>query len=294
MIYYLFSKRLLLISLCILLLNGCSTSQFTSDNPDDPTSQAVTHCNAWHAANSWNIGDAERPSLVKVIEQGFCIDGPVNANTHKEIASGLEVWEKSRPLIIVIRSTGGDVDAALDIADTIEDYNTTIVASQFCASSCANYILPAGKKRYVQRDTLLMFHGGVTFDSLNEVARQLQAISEIDQRIDPLVELESIRKDLNKKIDRQERFLEKVGIDRHFFRWMDLFNHMDDHRKRLLCPPNPSMAVYHPKLLQKFGYKIDSYSGPLSQQQTDRLAENFGMRGQVCFWESDADLSGIL
>lgn len=284
MVFRALLKLTLIASLCTVCLSGCSHLKAEHPSVDRATNQAIDYCIQWHASNVWSIDDPEASSRVKVINEGLCIDGEITPATFETVTTVLASRESDDPLVVVIRSPGGDVDVALDIAELFKEYNATVVASEFCASSCANYILPSVAKRYVLKDTLLMFHGGVVLDGLNDIAEQLHALHKMGHRIDPLKEIEYARRDLNKKILRQEEFLVSVGIDRHFFRWMDLFNHMDEERKRLLCPPGSSMIVFHPDILRNFGYRIDYYSGPLSQEQTNRIVEAMSVDSNVCFW----------
>lgn len=60
---------------------------------------------------------------------------------------------------IVISSMGGDVDAALDIADEILARGIDVYVEGPCFSSCANYIFPAARHKYVARDGVVAWHG---------------------------------------------------------------------------------------------------------------------------------------
>lgn len=62
---------------------------------------------------------------------------------------------------LVVDSQGGPVDAALDIAEKLSTLrDLTIRIDGQCSSSCANYVLPLGRRLAVGRQAIIMLHGG--------------------------------------------------------------------------------------------------------------------------------------
>ncbi len=61
---------------------------------------------------------------------------------------------------IVLQSGGGDVDAALDMADRVLEKQATVVVYNVCFSSCANYLFPAGVRKIVLPHSFVGWHGG--------------------------------------------------------------------------------------------------------------------------------------
>ncbi len=61
---------------------------------------------------------------------------------------------------IVLQSGGGDVDAALDMADRIFEKQATVVVYNICFSSCGNYLFPAGVRKIVLPHSYVGWHGG--------------------------------------------------------------------------------------------------------------------------------------
>jgi len=62
--------------------------------------------------------------------------------------------------IFVVRSGGGDVRYALDIADVLAARPRTIVALDYCVSSCANYWFLGAAYKVVGANDGVGFHGG--------------------------------------------------------------------------------------------------------------------------------------
>lgn len=63
---------------------------------------------------------------------------------------------------LIVTSGGGDVLAAIPIAESMQRQHVDIVVDGICASSCANYFFIAANKKKVTQESLLLFHGGIT------------------------------------------------------------------------------------------------------------------------------------
>ncbi len=61
---------------------------------------------------------------------------------------------------VIITSGGGRILAALIIANWIHDKKLDVEIQKLCASSCANYIFPAGRKKTIADGAMLIWHGG--------------------------------------------------------------------------------------------------------------------------------------
>jgi hypothetical protein len=62
--------------------------------------------------------------------------------------------------IVVLRSMGGSVEAALDMADVIVAKHLVAVVDAKCLSSCANYLFTAAAAKIVLDGGVVGFHGG--------------------------------------------------------------------------------------------------------------------------------------
>jgi hypothetical protein len=61
---------------------------------------------------------------------------------------------------VVTDSGGGDWESALALGILIHRHSWNVEVVDICASSCANFIFPAGNAKYLHSDALLLFHGG--------------------------------------------------------------------------------------------------------------------------------------
>lgn len=66
--------------------------------------------------------------------------------------------------LLIIRSQGGEVIPAIKMANIIYNQHMDIQVKGFCASSCANYIFPAGNNKFLEKHAVLLWHGGALSD----------------------------------------------------------------------------------------------------------------------------------
>lgn len=102
-------------------------------------------------------GNQEKVSMVEYLGDGIVkFESEINSdsvNKFFEIANEYQISH------IVVNSPGGDVSSAIDMAEMIFRDDISIEVNDICASSCANYFLPAAKITYLRRDSLLAWHG---------------------------------------------------------------------------------------------------------------------------------------
>jgi len=109
-----------------------------------------------------------------------CFYGPISDASKRQFLA-LPMKDGSA---IVVESGGGDVAAALDLAEVIAQRHLSIIVNRYCLSSCANYLFPAGKTKIVLNGGVVGFHGTpsitdpVTFvgpQPLHEASQLLEA-----------------------------------------------------------------------------------------------------------------------
>ncbi len=61
--------------------------------------------------------------------------------------------------LVLLQSSGGDVSAAIRMAQVIAERELPVVVRGICLSSCANYLMPAGTSISVERNAIIAFHG---------------------------------------------------------------------------------------------------------------------------------------
>lgn len=247
----------------------------------DPLSGAegevVAKCASVSAAHAW----MEEGTARAVEPHGLCFTGEITEEAASRFVSILESVGGNP--VMVVNSGGGDVDAALDMAEAIGARSSTVIVDGVCASSCANYILPAGSRRIVARHSILAFHGGAVELSDDEWRRILQPLVPSDQ-LDAAVT--SMREENARRLARQEAFLRNVGIDDAFFRWMGnpAASGAEDGTRNC-AGEGTDFIVISDARLRDHGFVVHHNGGPENARD---LAEALAMRrmiGGACYVE---------
>lgn len=91
----------------------------------------------------------------------------------------------ARTELVVLRSMGGSVSAALKMANAIAANNLRVIVRGMCLSSCANYLMPAASSVFVEQDSLIGFHGDsrLTSGRRKRFDRDDRELSEVIDRI---------------------------------------------------------------------------------------------------------------
>ena len=248
--------------------------------PPPQEAAVLAACRAWMKPLYFNA-----EMTVRTVDGGLCVNGMMDRGTEGPFLDGLKRFD-GKPVVIVVRSGGGAAEASLPMGEAVQAKTATVIADLLCASSCADFILPAGKRRIITQDTLLLYHGGVTLETLNAAAPQVEAMAKKDPHLNFDHAMEQNRQQLNGEIAQQERLLVKEGISPSLFRWMDLINHMAPAEQAAHCPADTDIIAYPPQVLARFGLTFDSYGGPRSQAQVDAIVKKDGRHDtHICYWQ---------
>ena len=108
------------------------------------------------------------------------IDGEIGPETFVNLRGCLVRSEASKKTFVVKASGGGDNASALALGILIHRHNWDVEIVDHCASACASFIFPAGKTKYLNRHSLLLFHGGLHQENLLEMAERFVPVSSED------------------------------------------------------------------------------------------------------------------
>ena len=107
-----------------------------------------------------NPACAQAAPAASVMAAGDAVifEGRIDATS---TAAVLRLLQTSPITRLIITSGGGDVAAALDMADAIRAHQLDIEVPRACLSSCANYIFPAGRRKTLGRPDAVGWHGNM-------------------------------------------------------------------------------------------------------------------------------------
>ena len=90
--------------------------------------------------------------------------------THAKNSLLAELYRSHQNInLLEINSPGGDVIAGLELGNWVLDNNLDVRIGAICASSCANYVFPAGNKKILQEHSLLLWHGSSYQSDVDEL-----------------------------------------------------------------------------------------------------------------------------
>lgn len=134
---------------------------------------------------------------LKVFGDRLVFAGAITRNSYKLFAKYIESGQIST---LVIASGGGDVDAAIDIAEIVFERGLNVEVQVACISSCANYIFPAGRVKTISPGAVVGWHGNVT---------HLTYLNQLDpRRADEAAKQSNLR-----TAEREAKFFRAIGVD---------------------------------------------------------------------------------
>jgi hypothetical protein len=88
------------------------------------------------------------------------LTGEITPQTFLAVKDCLVNSEAKTKTFVVTNSGGGSWESGLALGILIHRHGWDVEIVDLCASSCANFIFPAGKVKYLHEEALLLFHGG--------------------------------------------------------------------------------------------------------------------------------------
>jgi hypothetical protein len=105
------------------------------------------------------VAQAQTSASVRQEGDAILFDGRIDGPSVREFQRLLTGPSVRR---LVIRSQGGLVGAALDMAEAVHARGLDVEVDQACLSSCANYIFPAARNKVLSGPAAVGWHGNIT------------------------------------------------------------------------------------------------------------------------------------
>ncbi|MDP3651211.1 MAG: hypothetical protein Q8R67_05945 [Rhodoferax sp.] len=124
----------------------------------------------------------------------------------------LELIQTGRYQTLRIESRGGEVIAAMEFGSAVFEHQMDVIVSNFCVSSCANYIFPAGRTKEIEEGAFVLWHGDARQRNFMEELHKLE-YRENAEAVEQLTDQER-RKLAHFRLDVkiQDAFYSKIGI----------------------------------------------------------------------------------
>ena len=130
-------------------------------------------------------------------------------------AAGIAEVRRAGPAVTLlrIRSSGGDVDLGMDLAEWVLERRLDVEVLDHCLSSCANYVFPAGRTKVIAPGAVVGWHGSAR--QTNMPAQLEAALADLRAR-DPELDVEQLRATMaeymTRVIARQDAFFARIGV----------------------------------------------------------------------------------
>jgi hypothetical protein len=119
-----------------------------------------------------------------------------------------------------ITSGGGDVNLGLDLGELVREHGLNVKVVDYCASSCANYVFPAGRRKRLPADSVVIWHGSAIQAGLGDLSTiDFSALEKqrgrplSDEEKAALAEQAGLMAYFDALRRRQEAFYKDIGVD---------------------------------------------------------------------------------
>lgn len=111
---------------------------------------------------------------------------------------------------LIVRSGGGDVLAAIPIAEKIQRKKMDIVVDGLCVSSCADYFFIAAKRKKVSLNSLVLLHGGITAKLEHESEKMIEEMTRLGAKPE---QVELYMKRWREGARKEQEIYKNAGVD---------------------------------------------------------------------------------
>jgi hypothetical protein len=249
----------------------------------------VRQCREWIQSRSQR--PPNRTALTKILSpRTICFDGGIYAWTLKDAfawADKVGVDRIGRPRLVV-RSTGGDADAAIDLVEKLQRFDAEVTVVDYCMSSCANYVFAGLRGRNVVSGALILFHGGYSAGDRSDFAGLLdQTLRNPDMARhapDPAKWRAEQLKKFDDNVARQNALYRRVGVDPLVVTGMSSVDEEaipgSDCGRR--AGAKRSFLFFDLKQLRRLGVVIARGTPAIDPSEVDRHLSRFGFPFTAC------------
>lgn len=158
-------------------------------------------CTAAHAEEKTHVG----------VKNGELVySGDIDEDANKRL-SALYRRLNPKPSVLLIQSKGGVVENGLDLGYWLHAHQLDVKVTQYCLSSCANYVFTAGQRKIVGNGAVIGFHGGISSEhfALDDATQATYDAMTKEQQVEFWA---SIRRSQQPTLERERAFFEMIGV----------------------------------------------------------------------------------
>lgn len=118
---------------------------------------------------------------------------------------------ETKPRTLAIRSRGGDVVPGLELGEWVHAHKLHVKVTEFCLSSCANYVFTAGLRKIVSSNAMIGFHGGLSSTEFS-IGGSGKAVYEAMTETEKAAFKAELNRAQQPQLDRETAFFKKIGV----------------------------------------------------------------------------------
>ncbi|MGB5473448.1 MAG: hypothetical protein WBQ78_08215 [Gammaproteobacteria bacterium] len=138
--------------------------------------------------------------------------GPIAAIQNQELFGLVSGRAVNR---LMITSAGGEVEAGIALGLWIHESGIDVEVPEYCLSSCANYVFPAGKHKTIHPGAVVAWHGN--YNHLvrtglwqDDIAGRMERLGE-----DDATARQHVRTQAERLAHLERDFFERIGVDEY-------------------------------------------------------------------------------
>ncbi len=138
--------------------------------------------------------------------------GPISLEENRRFFAAVA----NRPLRrLVIRSSGGEVEAAIALGTWVFEQQLDLEVTEYCLSSCANYVFPAAIRKRIAPGAVVAWHGN--YHHLKSTGLWTDDIDARRQRHgeDAATARDRARAVMERLVRLEQAFFERIGVDQY-------------------------------------------------------------------------------
>lgn len=116
---------------------------------------------------------------------------------------------------LIITSGGGDVEAGIALGSWVSDHRLNIEVPEYCLSSCANYVFPAGHHKSIGAGAIVAWHGN--YHHLSQTGRWRDDIAGRMERYgeDTATAKIHVREEVERLVRLERNFFAHIGVNEY-------------------------------------------------------------------------------
>lgn len=126
------------------------------------------------------------------------------------------IEERKRFTWLDIKSKGGEINLGMELGEFIFKHQINVAVSEYCFSSCANYVFTSAKMKELGKYGLVGFHGGASSQSFDETQMEqtIQGFPEEQQSEIRKQLLQQLSSYLEKAKSREANFFNTINVNK--------------------------------------------------------------------------------